>query len=371
MYIFEIMSKSNEIIRLMESRLRVGDFVREGVPSEEALAVDVGVSRMTARKVLLELERRGMVVRNHTGRRTFARRVQDRAPRQVVVLRQSWMDRASAQAIHELREAALASGLQLRTLEFLHWDDPVITQALVQAERDADSPGEGIAGILIVPPAEPMPETLIRRLADAPTRVVVETLDLSERGIPSIQTVHPDALVTVLDHLAGLGAGAIDCFNTQPEDSGIVGMLDAFDRWHRTSNRDGIRFSRPVVSYDDPVKQARQVGVEYFSLRSGRLPRAVFCLTEAAAMGLMRCAADLGVRVGQDLAMAALKDSGHATYLVPSLTCVRRSPREAMYRKCLDWMAGGEAWSGPHLITPKTCELFVGESSAGLNPISS
>ncbi|MEM6550541.1 MAG: substrate-binding domain-containing protein [Planctomycetota bacterium] len=358
------MSKSSEIVRLMESRLRVGDFVREGVPSEEALATDVGVSRMTARKVLLELERRGVVVRNHTGRRTFAKRVQDRAPRQVAVLRQAWMDRASAQSIREMRGAAGDLGLQLRTIEFLHWDDPVITQTLVQAERDADSPGEGIAGILIVPPAEPMPETLIRRLAEAPTRVVVETLDLSERGIPSIQTVHPDALVAVLDHLARLGPGAIDCFNTQPEDPGIIGMLEAFDRWHRGTGRDGIRFSRPVASYDDSVEQARRVGVEYFQLRSGRLPRAIFCLTEAAAMGLMRCAADLGVRVGQDVAVAALKDSGHATYLVPSLTCVRRSPRNVMYRKCLQWIAGGEDWSGPRLITPQTCELFVGESSS-------
>jgi len=356
-------AKAEEIVRLIEARLRLGEYVRTGVPSEEGLALDAGVSRMTARKVLLELEDRGVVTRSLTGRRTFAPQIVESTPRQVAVLRQLWMDRTSAAALQDLRHAADAVGLQLRTFEFKHWDDPIVTQTLSMAEQDADATGTGIAGVLIAPPAEPMPDVILRRLRAGPVRVAVETIDLADHGIPSIRTIHPDALGLVLDHLASLGPGDVDCFNVQPLDGPATSQVDAWNDWRDDNERGGRLFSRPVESYREPTEQAALAGAEYLSRRGDDLPLAMFCTSEAAAIGLCRAAADAGVHIGRDLAVATNQDSGLARFVVPSLTCTRRPSRLRLYQACLQWMADRADWAGPCRLEPDFPELFVGEST--------
>src|SRR2546425_11275410 len=62
------MPKVDRIIALMENRIRRGDYSLRPLPAESKLALETGVSRMTARKAVLRLVGQGLLTRASNGR---------------------------------------------------------------------------------------------------------------------------------------------------------------------------------------------------------------------------------------------------------------------------------------------------------------
>ncbi|MFE5583209.1 LacI family DNA-binding transcriptional regulator [Kitasatospora sp. NPDC056531] len=69
-------------------------------------------------------------------------------------------------------------------------------------------------------------------------------------------------------------------------------------------------------------------------------PSAVFCATDDQAIGLLRAADDLGIRVPEDLAVAGFDDIAEAVIAGPALTTVTTAP-DAMARAALELVLGG------------------------------
>ncbi|MER7756183.1 LacI family DNA-binding transcriptional regulator [Kitasatospora sp. NPDC097643] len=69
-------------------------------------------------------------------------------------------------------------------------------------------------------------------------------------------------------------------------------------------------------------------------------PSAVFCATDDQAIGLLRAADDLGIRVPEQLAVAGFDDIGEAVIAGPALTTVA-TEQDGMARAAVDLVLGG------------------------------
>ncbi|MEV7026337.1 substrate-binding domain-containing protein, partial [Kitasatospora sp. NPDC093558] len=69
-------------------------------------------------------------------------------------------------------------------------------------------------------------------------------------------------------------------------------------------------------------------------------PSAVFCTTDDQAIGLLRAADDLGIRVPEELAVAGFDDIAEAVIAGPALTTVETG-QEDMARAAVDLVLGG------------------------------
>jgi LacI family transcriptional regulator len=70
-------------------------------------------------------------------------------------------------------------------------------------------------------------------------------------------------------------------------------------------------------------------------LRSANRPPAIFCSTDDQAIGVLRAAREVGLRVPEDLAVAGYDDVPEAAFVEPPLTTVS-SDRDAMARAAVD-----------------------------------
>ena len=353
------MAKSDIIAKLLRRRLDRGDYMGRQLPPEVTLAREVGVSRMTARKALLQLEGDGRIIRQPNGRMIPKPNTSDRkAGPQIIILRRAQRSGFSS-TIDSITQAVADMGGFARTVDFVHWDDRSLFERL---PLDLAEPSGAVNGVFVVPPAEAIPSHVLTRLQTTPMRVVVVGADLSEHGVRSF-IAHPASIVQpVLDHLASLGHQRIDCFNAQPHVEIISGRIQQWNLWRSANNIEGELISDPVTSYQDVMERALILGREYVA-RPDRAP-AVLCLTSPAAIALVRAAHDAGLVVGRDLAIAAVNDEGVNRYLVPSLTCIEPVDVCPYARVCIEWMMNPDiSWHGPLLMRPEKQDLFVGEST--------
>src|SRR5690606_15093359 len=84
-----------------------------------------------------------------------------------------------------------------------------------------------------------------------------------------------------------------------------------------SSRRDGYRAGRRLLS---------EASVD-----------AVFAVSDEQALGLLRAAAELGVRVPDDLAVCGFDDVSAAAYTVPGLTTMRQ-PLDVIGRHAVEWL---------------------------------
>ena len=80
------MPKYDAICKLMEKRIQHGDYITKDFPAEERLAAEMGVSRMTARRAVLQLLNRGVLIRKPNGRVSVNRERSQGTPRLQIAL---------------------------------------------------------------------------------------------------------------------------------------------------------------------------------------------------------------------------------------------------------------------------------------------
>ena len=114
------------------------------------------------------------------------------------------------------------------------------------------------------------------------------------------------------------------------------------------------------------TRNAVAIEAMYSLLTSSTLPTAAFVASDVVALGALRAAAEVGLRVPQDLALVGFDDIQFSQYLLPPLTTVRVPAREigaSAARMLLDYVQSGLGRFPPHSSVLLETELVIRESS--------
>lgn len=339
--------KRAELAReMIEGRIAHADYVLAGLPGERQLAQELGLSRATVREALQLLVSEGTLVRGENGRLGVAA---TGAAQKTVAF--ASLVRPSPD-VELWREGALGAlegrDAVMRSVAFAHWDDAVLSDALTNFDA-----------LFLVPPSEPIPTRLARKMRTGRCRVVVLDQDESAAGLLCATLFPPASLAKLFAHFADLGHTRIDCLNTQAPVPEIRGRIAAWRAFLAERGLGGQLRSKaermPVLSAYEHVREALEEGKP--------LASALFCTTGPAAIGAMRALHEAGVQVGRDISVGAINSEGLGRFLCPSLTALEAPPRSLVLRPAVEWMLGEDEWSGTLLLQPDDAPLFEGESS--------
>jgi DNA-binding LacI/PurR family transcriptional regulator/DNA-binding transcriptional regulator YhcF (GntR family) len=348
------MAKYDQLSLQLKNRIVQGDYTLRGLPPERQLAVESGVSYLTARRALQQLIDDGVLFRSANGRVEISRqRNSDSFSLSVGFLAPAFLSPSIDQWRSMLDQAVTKIQGNLRPVLYRHWDDPLIADAL-----------EGFDGVFLLPSTEPIPPELTQRLQNMNRPLVFLSDDMSHLGIPTVRQSSPVFVQRLLDHLEAQGHRRIDCLNVQPQDRIVAQRIEQWQVWMSAHHFPGQLINEPVESYTQPFTGAyeaikRQIAQGNFH------PDALFCVTMAAAIGATRAMHEAGIKPGIDIAVCAMDGEGLAPYQIPSTTTLDVRDVTPYLFSCLQWMEkGGGPWSGPLLMQPAEPLLVVRESTA-------
>lgn len=164
-------------------------------------------------------------------------------------------------------------------------------------------------------------------VVDIRTGVPVVAVD-PHAGPGALPTVESDNLTGALlatQHLIDLGhrrigflAGRADLASARSREEG----------YRRALEQAGIAPDPTLVLASDYRRESARGPAQQLLTRAGR-PTAVFAANDQSALGVLDVAAELGLRVPQDLSVVGFDDIPHAARTTPPLTTVRQ-PIQAM-----------------------------------------
>jgi DNA-binding LacI/PurR family transcriptional regulator/DNA-binding MarR family transcriptional regulator len=347
-----------QISNLLERRILKGDYSKSGLPAERDLAHEIGISRVTLRKALDDLGRKGLVERTPTRRLRLTDKVQlaangpevafltpSLAPGSFSPDLQQWL----AVAEHTARKY----NARIRVINYHHWDDPVLSDSL----RSYD-------GSLLVTNSEPIPSWTASLLAGS-EGVVAISEDLTHLGVPSVVLFPPRCIRTLIQRIKRLGHRRIDCLNVQGHNAITLARIAEWRTWCRGAGLAGDLCDEPYVGDDSIFAVGVKVARDWVVTHQGHWS-AVFCVTLPAALGILRVARDFNLEIGRDLSIFTVDGEGISKFLTPSITSFERPNAQPYLSKCFEWIAlGGKrsAWRRSLLIEPRSLRIFEGESS--------
>lgn len=340
------------IANVLEERIRRGDYITRRLPVENELVSEFGVSRVTVRKSLQMLIDHGVLTRLPNA----GVRIADGGKKQkktFCFLKVAYPCISIQIYLSMLERIAAEYDATIRPVDFVHWNDPAIREALNTFD-----------GIFFIPLSEKMPDPIRKQCAEAHCGVVVFDHDLTDCGIPSIFAFPPKHMSRMLDYLFSLGHRKIVGLNTQPEEPLILQRFEQWLLWQKTRNLTLRLINQPVESYEHSWIRAYEVMSH--QLKTGAFDgTALLCTTQAVAIGAIRAFHEYGIQVGKDVSVCAINDDGISRYLCPSLTCFQLPENLIGYlRLCVEWMLRDkQKWDGPLKFQADGDNLFIGEST--------
>ena len=174
-------------------------------------------------------------------------------------------------------------------------------------------------GALIVLPEESSAE-LERVISEARPIVVVDPLlPLGER-VPCVSVGHGGGAGDAMRHLLELGHRRIGAVTGPP---GWVATEARREGYRAALARAGIPFD-PALEVASDFERAAGASAAAVLLSLPEPPTAIFAFNDAIAVGTMRAAHELGVRVPEELSVIGFDDIAYATMVGPMLTTVRQ-----------------------------------------------
>jgi hypothetical protein len=348
---------TEQIVRILRSRIEHGDYDVDGFPAERHLAEELTTSRMTLRKAIDVLVGEGLACRLPNGRVTVSEcSAGPRERAQIALIAHTMEPGNDNQLFFEWNQAIQAhmeheSGV-VRTELVRHFNEPVLHSLIARMD-----------GVFLLPGDQTV-DIDTQEIIAASERLVVLDQDWSHLGIPSIVRFPARFLRRLWDHLYELGHRRILLFNTQPISPQIKSYLDEWNLWCRMHRVDGTLINEPVREFGKIIGNSYRIMRE--SVESGRLSETAVCTTtNNAVIGVIRALHSAGMRVGDDVSVCTV----HAPlgrYSVPSVTSLVRPNLDPYLRACIDWFVSGGSiseWSSSLLLEPASLELFEGEST--------
>jgi LacI family transcriptional regulator len=126
-------------------------------------------------------------------------------------------------------------------------------------------------------------------------------------------------------HLSALGHERIAFIAGKPQQSSLLRLLGFRTALERASLRPG-----PIVTCEESLEGGRQAALELLRSHSAR-PTAIVAYNDLLAIGAIRAAHALGIRVPEDLSVVGCDDIDFAAFVEPPLTTVAQ-PRQKVGR---------------------------------------
>jgi DNA-binding LacI/PurR family transcriptional regulator len=343
-------SKYVEVMSVIKRRIREGDYFVDSIPGERRLAEETGVSYMTARRAVLKLLEKKVLIRQASGtlevHPDYARQVK---PAEVVLLYPAYPSSYLTQLRVLVSEAATRRELSLRPCQFLHWDEQVIVDVVSQAK-----------GALVIPYGPEIPARLQKHFAE--NKVVILDGDFTADNLPSIRLFSDDCIEAVLEHLWNLGHRHIDCINTQNRNTEIDRRIGIWDNWLRRRSCIGELHDEPAPVFSDPTIKSYQLMSRILDQTRSQAT-AYICTTCPAAIGAIRACYERNVKVGSELSICAVNLEPPAEFYCPSITGLSTPNLSDVLGLCFDWFLNLESRRPQLLLEPSKSALFEGEST--------
>ncbi|QDU70569.1 substrate-binding domain-containing protein [Mucisphaera calidilacus] len=342
-----------DVMDVLERRILEGDYMLKDLPGERKLAEEVGVSYMTARKAVLGLIEKNVLTRKDNGALAIHPRYHAKQSRcQVALLSPAY---PSAHFMHcrlAISRSAEKHDVQFRPVEYMHWYDPAVKEAL-----------QGSDGLLVIPSTEPMPPQVLKEFASHDHKVVFLDDDMTDHGIPSIRLFARDHISTLFEHLWELGHRTLHCLNAQGHNPEIDRRISHWQTWLEEKGGNGKLWDTPAPPYDDVISHAYQTMRQLVAQRN-EIQDAIVCTTQPAALGAIRACYEQGLRIGEDVSICTINNEPTGRYFCPTLTGLEMPDIEDLMTHCFAWFAADHsAWKGPLRIVPEHARLFKGEST--------
>lgn len=347
-------SKSEKIEEILKKRIVHGDYSLNGIPSERELCEELNVSRMTARKALKRLLETNYVERLPNGRLLAARR-QVEKNLTIGFLVPSVSSSAVERWRLALEKATEDIGAKVHTMMYVHWDAPVILDAIKNLDL-----------VFLCPNAEKIPKRIIKQFQQESDKIIILEQDLSTYGLMSVRLFPSFFVQRLLDKLGSLSHRSVDCFNIQTVDNVIAGRIEQWNLWRAMHNISGSLLGEPLTPYSHPDTPLSGAYKQILSIIDEDKLNAtsLFCTTAPAAVGALRAMRDRGIEVGKDVSLCVVNDEGFARYVCPSITSIEMIDPTPYLKLCLERIRNPHnTWSGSLLLQPSEPLIFEGEST--------
>jgi DNA-binding LacI/PurR family transcriptional regulator len=342
--------KFKHVMSLIERRIRQGDYVLNPIPGERKIAEETGVSHMTARKAVRGLLDRKVLIRRPNGLLDISPRFQtDAGSSHFLLLYPAYASTYLTHLRQLVSEAAEQYELGMRPVQYVHWDDPVVANAVTNP-----------AGMILIASSAEVPEYVLRSLRAS--KSVSLDLDLSEQDVPSIR-LFPDAhILKVFNHLKDLGHRRIDCISTQYHNPEIERRITLWRQWLERHKFTGELRERPTRSFADATPAGYDLMQEL--LEKGPLEATAFVgTTFPAAVGAMRACWERGLMAGKEVSICAMNIEQPARFMTPSVTGLDTPKLSKLLAQCFEWFTDEGDWTGTKRLEPMRAEFVEGEST--------
>lgn len=225
----------------------------------------------------------------------------------------------------------------------------------------ADLYGEGkVDGLILFAPD--LGDKGIKRLAARGLPFVVAFGHAEEEAFPSVDSDNAKGVSLLISHLLGQGHRRIGIV------TGPMRERDARDRvlYYRSElGRQGLPFEPGLEFQGDWSLESGYAGLKSL-MALPTPPTAIFFSNDQMAIGAIKAAHDLGIRIPGDVSITGYDDIQYASFITPALTTVRQDIRAVGAQVADLILEGAEGLAGPrHIILEP--ELVVREST---RPIS-
>ncbi|MEO0515427.1 MAG: LacI family DNA-binding transcriptional regulator [Planctomycetota bacterium] len=306
------LTKHFELTQLLRKRFATYRAGQE-IPTVRELAETMGVAQGTIVKTLHSLREEGVIERPAGRMRLVVRELHHHVTKRIAIIRPSWPSPEYDSTVRSI----MAAGKKR------DWGFDLLTYESLQKVDLNRLTGVNDATVLM-PNSEPFPDHLRSALRnpDKPTVVVNEIVDGLEA--PSITIDENSSGRQAVNHLADLGHRKILAIMSEPP----AGMVQA-----RIAGWREVMVERELVEDVDqyfvncgcrPGMQSTDHAYEYLSrwmAQSDLDYTAIFFDAWTGALAGCRVLRELGIRVPEDISVAAYAGSGSiAAYLSPALT---------------------------------------------------
>jgi LacI family transcriptional regulator, galactose operon repressor len=239
----------------------------------------------------------------------------------------------------------------------------LLGNTMVETERERDYLRHFIDrqadGLLIVPVG--MDRATVDELNSGAIPVVV-----LDRPVPYLRATtflvdNAGGARQVTAHLVQHGHTRIGCLGGPPA---LVPATRRLEGWSQAIAEAGLDSSAcPVARASVGRRAGHDAAIDLLADRRTR-PTAVFATTDEQAIGVLRAAADLGLRVPEDLAVAGFDGIAQGAFCVPGLTTAQQ-PIEEMANRAVKALMDGTAGGPPRPRTETLPVELVRRGSCG------